>query len=69
MDIRELLEKADRKLFKARSADPDCPLVNIIPNKKDLKYHIRNRTFQRPIIISDRFKNIFVNRLICKYNF
>ena len=24
-DIRDLLEKADRKLFKVRSVDPDCP--------------------------------------------
>ena len=31
MDIRELLEKADKKLFKVRSVDPDCPLSNIIP--------------------------------------
>ena len=26
MDIRNLLEKADGKLFKVRSIDPDCPL-------------------------------------------
>ena len=69
MDIRELLEKADRKLFKARSADPDCPLGNIIPKKTDTKYHLRNRTSQRPLIISDRFKNVFANRLISKYKF
>ena len=31
MDIRELLEKADKKLFKVRSVDPDCQLSNIIP--------------------------------------
>ena len=24
-DIRELLEKADKKIFKVRSVDPDCP--------------------------------------------
>ena len=30
MDIRELLEKADKKIFKVRSVDPDCPLSNII---------------------------------------
>ena len=34
MDIRELLEKADKKLFKVRSVDLDCPLSNIIPKKK-----------------------------------
>ena len=26
MDIRELLEKAEKKLFKVRSVDPDCPV-------------------------------------------
>ena len=40
MDIRELLEKADKKLFKVRSVDPDCPLSNIIPKKKETNYRI-----------------------------
>ena len=40
MDIRELLEKADKKLFKVRSVDPDCPLSNIIPKKKETKYDL-----------------------------
>ena len=34
MDIQDLLEKADRKLFKVRSVDTDCPLNKIIPKKK-----------------------------------
>ena len=34
-DIRDLLEKADRKLFKVRSVDPDCLLSNSIPKKKE----------------------------------
>ena len=34
MDIRELLEKTDKKIFKVRSMDPDCTLSNIIPKKK-----------------------------------
>ena len=42
MDIRELLEKADKKLFKVRSVDPDCPLSNIIPKKKETMYQLRN---------------------------
>ena len=39
-DIRELLEKADKKLFKVRSVDPDCPLSNIIQKKKETNYRI-----------------------------
>ena len=47
MDIRELLGKADKKLFKVRSVDPDCPLTNIIPKKKETKYQLRNRSAYR----------------------
>ena len=68
MDIRDLLEKADRKLFEVRSVNPDCPLSKIIPKKKETKYNLRNRTVQHPEINSDRFKNVFVNRLVFKYN-
>ena len=49
MDIRELLEKADKKIFKVRSVDPDRPLSNIIPKKKKTKYQLRNKSAHRPI--------------------
>ena len=68
MDIRELLEKADKKLFKVRSVDPDCPLSNIIPKKKETKYQLRNKSAHRPDIETGRFKSVFVNRLIFRYN-
>ena len=55
MDIRDLLEKADRKLFKVCSVDPDCLLTKIIPKKKETKYNLKNRTAQHPEINSDRF--------------
>ena len=38
MDIRERLEKADKKIFKVRSVDPDYLLSSIIPKKKETKY-------------------------------
>ena len=68
MDIRELLEKADKKLFKARSVDPDCPLSNIIPKKKETEYLLRNKSAHRPDVKTGRFKNVFVNRPIFRYN-
>ena len=68
MDIRELLEKADKKIFKVRSVDPDCLLSNIIPKKEETKYQLRNKSAHRPDIKSDRFKNGFVNKLIFRYN-
>ncbi|CAH3175901.1 unnamed protein product [Porites lobata] len=43
MDIRELLEKADKKLSK----------------KKETKYQLRNKTAHRPEIETERFKNVF----------
>ena len=48
MDIRELLEKADKKLFKVRSVDPDCPLSNIIPKKKETNYLLRKKKCSSP---------------------
>ena len=48
--------------------DPDCTLSNIIPKKKKTKYQLRNKSARRPDIETDRFKNVFVNRLIFKYN-
>ena len=68
MDIRNLLEKADSKLFKICSADSDCPLSKIIPKKEETENQLRNRTANCPKINSNRFKNVFVNRLIFKYN-
>ena len=69
MDIRELLVKADKKLFKVRSVDPNCPLSQIIPKKKETKYQLRNKTAHCPEIKTDRLKNAFVNRPIFRYNF
>ena len=65
MDIRELLEK---KISKVRSVDPDCPLNNIIPKKRETKNQLRNKSAHRPDIKTDRFKNVFVNRLIFNNN-
>ena len=61
--------RTDKKLFKVRSVDPDCPLSNIIPKKKETKYQLRNKSAHRPNIKTDRFKNVFVNRIILRYNF
>ena len=68
MDIRELLENADKKPFKVRSVDPDFPLNNIIPKKKDTEYLLRNKSAHRPDVKTDRFKNVFVTRIIFRYN-
>ena len=56
-DIQELLEKAEKKLFKLRSVDPDCPLSNINPKKEETYNELGNNTAHLPEIKSDRFKN------------
>ena len=48
-------------VFKVRSVNPDCPLSNIIPKKKEIKYLLRNKSAHRPDIKTDRFMNVFVN--------
>ena len=70
LNIRELLEKENKKLFVFvfRSVDPNCPLSNIIPKKKETKYHLRKKSAHRPEIKTYRFRNVFVNRLILRYN-
>ena len=68
MEIRELLEKADKKLFTVRLVDPDCPISNIIPKKRETNYLLRKKNAHRPDIKTDRFKNVFVNRIIFRYN-
>ena len=69
MGICELLVKADKKLFKVRSVDPDCPLSHIIPKKKEINYQLRNKIANRLEIKTERFKNALVKRLIFRYNF
>ena len=56
IDIQELLEKANNKIFKVRSVDRDCPLSNIIPKKKETKYQLRNKSAHRPNIKTDSFR-------------
>ena len=55
-----------RSFSRVRSVDLDCPLSNIIPKKKETKYQLRNKSAHRLEIKTDRFKNVFVNRLILR---
>ena len=51
------------------SVDPDCPLSNIIPEKKNTtQYQLRNESVNPLEITTVRFKNVFVNTLIFRYN-
>ena len=43
-------------------------MVCLPQQKNNLTYNLRRKSFQRPNINTERYKNTFVNRLIFKYN-
>ena len=36
VNIRDLLEKADKTLYKKRSNDPECPFFQFLPKEKNM---------------------------------
>ncbi|EDO27594.1 predicted protein [Nematostella vectensis] len=68
VNIRKLLEEADKKIYRTRLDQPEYPLSKILPKKKDQKYNLRKRNVIYPRVHSERFKNTFVNRLVFKYS-
>ena len=62
-NIRELLEKADRRIFMKHSSNIDHLLNNILPKHKETKYNLRVKSSHCPKINTIRFHNTFVNRL------
>ena len=64
VNIRDLLEKADKTLYKKRSNDPECPFFQFLPKEKNMRYNLRNTSVSVPRIYTDRFKNVFSNRII-----
>ena len=46
------------------------PMKVSFPQEKiDLKYNLRRKGCHRPEINTEHFRNMFVNRLLFKYNF
>ena len=54
VNIRDLLEKADRTLYRKRSNDPECPLFQFLPKEKNLRVQ--------------SWKYVFSNRIIFRYD-
>ena len=46
----------------------DYLLSNIIPKKKETNYLLRKKSAHQPDIKTDRIKNVFVNKIIFRYN-
>ena len=68
VNTRDLLEKEDRTLYKKRSNDPECPFFQFLPKEKNMRYNLRNTSISVPRIYTDRFKNVFSNRIIFRYD-
>ena len=66
VNIRDLLEKADKTLYKKRLNDPECQFFQFLPKEKNMRYNLRNTSVPR--IYTDRFKNVFSNRIIFRYD-
>ena len=60
VNIRDLLEKADKTLYKKRSNDPECPFFQFLPKEKNTRYNLRDTPVSVPRIYTDRFKNVLV---------
>lgn len=67
IQILDLLESADRGIFKKVSGTPNHPLFPILPTVKASSLCLRNHRSQLPKINTERFKTSFINRLHFKY--
>ena len=69
IDIYELLELTDSRIFNKMAHNVNHPLKSIAPVKKDTCYLLRKPTSTKPKVRTERFKNSFINRLHFKYGF
>ena len=66
IDVCELLQKTDIKLYNKRVLDKEHLLNTILPEKKSVGHNFRKENFVYPNVNTIRFKNVYVNRLIFK---
>ena len=55
LNIYDLLEKSDRKLFSKLSKNELHPLYLILPTANDLSYSFHNKILQLPLDNTERF--------------
>ena len=60
------LKRAMKKLLY--ELDPECPFFQFLPKEKNMRYNLRNTSVSVPRIYTDRFKNVFSNRIIFRYD-
>ena len=60
--------RTDKTLYKKRSNDPECPFFQFLPKEKNTRFNLRDTSVSVPRIYTDRFKNVFSNRIIFRYD-
>ena len=68
MNVKDIMQIQDKKLFSGARALSHHPLNDILPKPKPQQYNLRRKVFLRPKINTERFMNTFVNRLIFEHN-
>ena len=68
MNVKDIMQMQDKKLFSGARALSHHPLNEIMPKPKPQQYNLRRKVFLRPKINTERFMNTFVNRLIFEHN-
>ena len=68
INIYDLLEKCDRRLFTKIKNSVNHPLYALLPKRKEPSKKLRSQTSQLPRINKERFKNCYVNRIRFQYH-
>ena len=62
VNIYDLLDKQDRKIFDKVKHQEKHPLRNLMPKLKVTEYNLRHKSSHRPKLNTDRVKNSYFNR-------
>ena len=68
INVNNLLEIQDRNIFKKVSNTVNYPPLPSLPRIKSTHYNLSRKSSEKPKINTVRSLNIYVNRLVFKYN-
>ena len=69
LNIQQLLDKYDKRLFLKIKRNSCHPLYSLLPKVKESSLRLRRRTSQLPKINTEHFKISFVNTVFFTYEF
>ena len=64
VNIYNLINEFDNRLFNTIKEQIEHPLYNILPRLKVSKHHLRKKSTVKPKINTECFKGTFINRLV-----